>query len=190
MNVFLSAGVPDQPARGPYLDTSDPIAIRDAVRALVAVGLSRGHHLVFGGHPAITPLVFQVASALERLPAVRVYQSREYEKVMPDEARRIPNFVWTEKGNDAEHSKRLLREQMLGSHHDYGLGVFIGGMDGVEKEYALFRRHHRRAPALPIGTTGGAAGILCKEAEGLTPQLRERLLKARLYRSLFLEVLS
>ena len=58
--IFLSASIPD---RAPYTLDSDPIAIREAILALVAVAV-RDRHLVFGGgqwqrahtvHPHIRP---------------------------------------------------------------------------------------------------------------------------------------
>jgi hypothetical protein len=59
--IFLSASIPD---RDPYVRDSDPLAIREAVLALVAVTV-RERRLVFGGHPAISPLV-EHAAQLER----------------------------------------------------------------------------------------------------------------------------
>jgi SLOG cluster3 family len=55
--IFLSASVP-LPSRNPlYFDTADVIAIRDAVRALTMVVVEQHVQLVFGGHPAITPMI-------------------------------------------------------------------------------------------------------------------------------------
>jgi hypothetical protein len=188
--IFLSAGIPDQPERGPYLDVSDPIAIRDAVRALAATALTLGYELIFGGHPAISPLVWQVAQSLDKLAAVVIYQSREFEQLIPPEARRIPNFVWTESGRDREHSLQIMREQMLASPR-FACGIFIGGMDGVEAEFDLFRRHHPSAPAIPLFTTGGAAKFLWQRDDaGLSPALHGRLHDTRHYQSLFRELLS
>jgi hypothetical protein len=188
--VFLSAGIPDQPERGPYLDVSDPVAIRDAVRALAGTALTLGYELVFGGHPAISPLVWQVAQSLDKLPAVVIYQSREFEHVIPPEARRIPNLVWTEHGVDRKHSLHLMRERMLDSHR-FALGVFIGGMDGVETEFDLFRRAHPGAPVIPVFTTGGAAKFLWERADaGISTAFYDRLHETRHYQSLFREVLA
>ena len=58
--IFLSAGVPD-PRRGPeYAKTADTVAIAAAVSALVHVTLGR-RLLVWGGQPAITPMIWFVA---------------------------------------------------------------------------------------------------------------------------------
>src|SRR5262249_798834 len=61
--IFLSAGVPDDPGRGAYIETADPIATRDAERVASAVVLASPRALVFGGHPAISPLVAQIADS-------------------------------------------------------------------------------------------------------------------------------
>ena len=55
-SVFLSASIPlpDRDAR--YWQTADVIAIRDSIRALVSVVVPTGQ-IIFGGHPAITPLI-------------------------------------------------------------------------------------------------------------------------------------
>ena len=54
--IFLSASIP-LPERDPiFYQTADFIAIRDAVRALATIVIPKAH-LVWGGHPAITPLI-------------------------------------------------------------------------------------------------------------------------------------
>jgi hypothetical protein len=51
--IFLSASIPN---REPFVHYFDAIAIREAVLALVSLCV-RKTDLVFGGHPAISPLV-------------------------------------------------------------------------------------------------------------------------------------
>lgn len=55
--VFLSASVPLPSRNRAYFDTADVIAIRDAIRALTMVIIEEDIQLVFGGHPAITPMI-------------------------------------------------------------------------------------------------------------------------------------
>src|SRR3546814_6872396 len=58
--ILLSAGVPD-PKRGPqYAATADTVAITAAVSSLVHVTLGR-RLLVWGGQPAITPMIWVVS---------------------------------------------------------------------------------------------------------------------------------
>ena len=196
--LFLAAGVPDQPERGPYVETSDPVAIRDSVRALTGVALARGYTLVFGGHPAVSPLVWQVADSLGKAESVVIYQSRLYKEKIPKEAHYFNNLEWTETGGDKKESLALMRRQMLGSR-TFAAAVLIGGMDGVEREEELFGRLQPRAPIWPIASTGGAARIFYERGGEhrrvehslgkLPPDLRHRLHRDHSYRSLFEDLL-
>ena len=89
--VFLSASVPER-----ELDrfVPDPVAIREAVRALVAETV-RDRLLVFGGHPAISPLVEHAAQTLGAMDQVRIYQSEFFRNVIPEVAKKFPHLVWT-----------------------------------------------------------------------------------------------
>ena len=76
INIFLSASVP-LPNRDPrFMATADVIAIRKSVKALVSEVIPNGV-IVFGGHPAITPLVALLLRGLGRDAARRIilYQS-------------------------------------------------------------------------------------------------------------------
>ena len=56
LSVFLSASNPLSHRHPKYLETADVEAIRDSIRAVVSVVVPRGQ-IVFGGHPATTPLI-------------------------------------------------------------------------------------------------------------------------------------
>src|SRR4051812_11293447 len=56
INIFLSASVPLPTRHREFFDTADVIAIREAIKALVETVLDDSI-IVFGGHPAITPLI-------------------------------------------------------------------------------------------------------------------------------------
>jgi hypothetical protein len=78
-SIFLSAGVPD-PKRGPeYAASADTVAIASAVSALVYVTLGR-RVLVWGGQPAITPMIWIVAQdiGVDYGRWVHLYQSRYF----------------------------------------------------------------------------------------------------------------
>jgi hypothetical protein len=47
---------------------------------------------------------------------------------------------------------------MLGGR--FNCGIFIGGMEGVEEEYQMFKGVQKSAPAFPVASTGAAAAIL------------------------------
>jgi hypothetical protein len=55
-----------------------------------------------------------------------------------------------------------MRREML-SRKDLDAAVFIGGMEGVEDEYRLFRECHPNAKVLPVPAPGGAALLLAEE---------------------------
>src|SRR5260370_17633659 len=94
--IFLSASVP---FREPFVSECDPVAIREAVLALVAVTV-RERPLVFGGHPAISPLVEHAARSLGALKNVHIYQSRFFEDRIPEVARKFENLHWPETASD------------------------------------------------------------------------------------------
>jgi hypothetical protein len=158
MPVFLSASVPD-PKRNPkYYERADVTAIREAVVALARTVLPQSD-LVFGGHPAISPLVARVARDLDLFERVVIYQSEEFREVIPRDSLAFERLVWTKKRDNRNASLDLMRDRML-SEHTFRAGIFIGGMEGVEDEWKLFRERHSNAPAFPIASTGGAAAIL------------------------------
>jgi SLOG cluster3 family len=53
----------------------------------------------------------------------------------------------------------------------YQAGVLIGGMEGVEEEFALFKQSYPKAAVLPIASTGGAALLVYKTIPGLSSDL-------------------
>jgi hypothetical protein len=159
--VFLSASVP-LPARDPkYFATADVIAIRDSVLALAHVIAERGV-LVFGGHPAITPLIrlaLVTASAAVNKRFV-LYQSEFFRLDYPPENAEFESVVRTPSiAGDRDRSLFEMRTQML-SAYPYDLGVFIGGMEGVEIEFEMFSKLHPHATLMPLASTGAAARMV------------------------------
>ena len=82
--IFLSASIPYADRHPEFYDTADVLAIRDSVRALAAVVIPKAH-LVWGGHPAITPLIRYVVERMtgEWKSHITLYQSRHFEKDFP-----------------------------------------------------------------------------------------------------------
>ena len=188
-NIFLSAGVPtmDYPAK--YYKTADVIAIRDSVIALASTVIAtNGYHLIWGGQPSITSLI---ALVLERYKLtmkdkVTLYQSYEFEKFFPKEHENVGQIIYTEKKKNTESSLLLMRQKMIEENY-YAAAVFIGGMEGVEKEYKMFKDFHPGVPCLPIASTGAAAKIIYDEHQG---EFDEKLLTELSYTSLFKEMLE
>lgn len=169
--VFLSASIPD-PKRDPrYMRTADVVAIRDAVRGLATVVLPRAT-LIWGGHPAITPLVRVVADGLSLTGRdhVRLFQSAFFARKMPKDNRAFESVTIVPKvGRSRERSLEAMRRAMISSAA-FDAGVFIGGMEGVEDEFALFRELQPQARLLPIASTGGAALELLKRNPDAFPR--------------------
>jgi SLOG cluster3 family len=164
--VFLSASVPI-PGRSPYYENADPFLIQSAVREFVTVALGR-RLIVWGGHPAITPMVWSVCEDLgvNFSKAVTLYQSRFFEEMFPEENRQFGNVIYVEAATgDQEKSLSLMREQML-SRSDLNAAVFIGGMEGILVEYEMFSKYHPGLKTLAVPSPGGAARQL---AERLGP---------------------
>ena len=188
-NIFLSAGVPTQDRPAKYYDSAGVIAIRDSVIALASTVLAnKGFHLIWGGQPAITPLIALVLERYNLRMTNRgtLYQSYEFERFFPKENENVGNIVYTEKKEDRKASLMLMRQRMIGEH-DYAAAVFIGGMEGVEDEFDLFRKIHPDIPCLPIASTGAAAKIIYDEHPG---EFDERLLTELSYSSLFKDLLG
>jgi hypothetical protein len=158
VNVFLSASVP-LPTRHPrFHETADVMAIKEAIKALVVEMIPRGT-IVFGGHPAITPLVASLMR--DHFPGhserAVLYQSLEFEGQFPPEVSAFPNVTYVRKSSEGRASSLLnMRRRML-FDRQISAAVFIGGMEGVIDEYNLVRENCPNATIIPLASTGAAA---------------------------------
>lgn len=188
-NIFLSASVPLEERDPKFFKTADIIAIRDAVIALTSVVLANEkYHLIWGGHPSITPLITLVLEryGLKMSDRVTLYQSKEFEKFFPPENEDVGIRVITDKKENRDASLLQMRKKMIGNYK-YEAAVFIGGMEGVLEEYSMFEKLHPGVACLPIASTGAAARVLFEEHPGI---FDERLLTELSYTSLFKELLG
>ena len=161
LSIFLSASVP-LPHRHPeYLETADVPAIHDSIRAVVNVVLPRGQ-IVFGGHPAATPLIRLLLGGMtpnERKHVI-LYQSLFFKTQFPSEVSEFEEVRLIDAVDGSlDASLAKMRGTMIGAR-DFDAGVFLGGMEGVETEYDIFRRLHPNKPAYAVASTGAAARIL------------------------------
>ena len=186
--IFLSASVPDPKRHKRYHSTADVVAIRDAVRAIATVALPHAS-LHWGGHPAITPLIRVVAESVGITGAgrVRLFQSRWFSDVLPEDNAAFERYELTDRGASLDDSLGIMRAAMLDSA-DFEAGIFIGGMEGVEEEFTLFRSKHPTAIALPVASTGAAARIVYGREKD-TLNLPEALADSFAYPSLFRSLL-
>ena len=190
-NILLSASVPQEKRSQRYqLDYKKikyaQIKIEEAIISLARNIFANGGKLTFGGHPSISPLVSTVAGEFyenninidtDSKPVV-IYQSEAFRKAIVKDVEHLRNIgfskiEWTEAiGNevynpeikDKPQCKKSLfhmRSKMINS--DVDAMVCIGGMEGVEVEFNMFREIYPQAPVFLLPTTGGATALLAKE---------------------------
>lgn len=173
--IFLSASVPDTTRFPQYAESADNVAIAAAVGALVHVLLGR-RRLVWGGHPAITPMVYAIAEdmGVDYSKWVTLYQSNYFEDRFPEDNSKFGNVVFTPKGKNRSFSVAAMREKML-KDFSFEAGVFIGGMDGVVEEFHLLKKFQPSARVIPVISTGGATLEIATEIGGLSAELASNL---------------
>lgn len=179
--IFLSASVPIA-GRGDYYKTADPFLIQSAVREFVTAALGR-RLIVWGGHPAITPMVWAVCEDLGVLysQAVALYQSRFFAEMFPEENQRFANVQYIDAvPGDREGSLLRMRREML-SREDISAAVFIGGMEGVIAEHAILSEYHPRVTTIAVPAAGGAALELAGRIGQLTDADRSNVDFVRLF---------
>jgi hypothetical protein len=158
--IFLSASIPYPDRDKKFYETADIVAIRDAVRALATVVIPNAH-LVWGGHPSITPLIRFVMKKMnvDLKQHVTLYQSLFFENKFPDDNFAFENIILTPKALSLNESLAIMRKSLI-LDNNFIAGIFIGGMEGIIDEFELFVKTHPNALVLPIASTGAAAKIL------------------------------
>lgn len=179
MAVFLSASIPD-PRKAHFVDHADAIDVTAAVRSLVYTVLGR-RHLVWGGHPAITPMVWSIAESMgvDYGQWVTLYQSRYFEDQYPGDNERFQNVRYIEsvppspelsERDRLKASLRRMREAMF-ADNEFQAAVFIGGMGGVIEEFEMFGEACPDARRIPVLSTGGATGRLADATAAAHPEV-------------------
>lgn len=155
--VFLSASVPD-PTREHFVGEGDPAAISAAISALLYVVLGR-RRLVWGGHPAITPMIWTFADAMgvQYRDWVKMYQTRHFEDSFPEENKHFENVVFTEDVNGSRQDSLFHMRMRMINETDFSHSVFIGGMGGLYEEFDMFVKINPQVRLIPVASTGGAA---------------------------------
>ena len=79
--IFLSASIPYSNRDPKFYTTADIIAIRDSIRALATIVIPKTH-LIWGGHPAVTPLIREIMEKMhsDLKSHVTLYQSEFFIK--------------------------------------------------------------------------------------------------------------
>jgi hypothetical protein len=183
--VFLSASIPYPDRDKKFYDTADIVSIRDAVRALATVVIPKAQ-LVWGGHPSITPLIRFVMDRMniDLKKHITLYQSLFFEEYFPPDNFAFENIVLTERRNNRDDSLELMRSKLI-NENDFKVGIFIGGMEGINDEFVMFRERHPNALILPIASTGAAANILYEnQPQGFDIRLKNDYAYMALFRDL------
>jgi hypothetical protein len=117
---------------------------------------------------------------------VTMFQSRYFEHEFPQDNAAFEHVELVDAvPNDRQASLQRMREAMLAE--PFHVGIFIGGMEGVEEEYDMFRHLQPSIPAFPIASTGAAAALLFDRDADLQrehPELRDELSYLTLMRDL------
>lgn len=155
--IFLSASIPDPLRNAEFAITANTVAITSAINALLFVTLGR-RQLIWGGHPAITPMVWETCEHfdVDYSSWVTLYQSLYFEEDFPEENKRFGNVVYTEKRDTVGESLLVMRTAMF-SANNFSAGVFVGGMEGIVDEFSLLAELQSSVDRYPILSTGGAA---------------------------------
>jgi hypothetical protein len=165
-SIFLSASIPT-PDRSPeFAKTVDTACIAAAVAALVHVCLGR-RRVVWGGHPAITPMIAIIADEIDvdYEKWVTLYQSEFFKDSFPEDNAKFSNIVVTENiDSSREKSLEHLRKRMF-TENDLECAVFLGGMEGIRDEYAMLKELSPDTQLYPLYSTGGATLSLPFEHE-------------------------
>lgn len=160
--IFLSASVP---SREPFASDCRPQEIQAAVNALAQVALGR-RKLVWGGHPAITPLLWAAAQSfgVEYASAVHLFQSSYFkDEDFPKENKHFANVTYVDAvDDDLQKSLAAMRQEMLQSE-PFEAAVFIGGMEGIFDENGMFEKLCPGAKRVPLAITGGASRQLAAQ---------------------------
>lgn len=191
-HVFLSASFPSG-ERGNAVRPYDPFAVADAVTALVRAVLSCNGKVLFGGHPTITPLVLAIAMEQRSKHSVDVFQAEWFRERVTPETRKLAELGygeihWTEKRDNLDDTLAVMRQRMLSFGRIVG-AVFVGGMDGIEKEYQMLGDTLPGVPRIPVRGPGGAAARL-QAADGEVPEHLAGQLDSRAYPLLSSKILE
>ena len=168
--IFISASIPQQDRNDRYFKNSNPQDIIDCVKAITYEIIQNKMKVIFGGHPTISPVILNVKKNYPLESEERdiyIYQSKYFEEKISENTKELAkNFgliVWTKKRENLEESLAIMRKEMLQNGLD--AAIFIGGMEGIIKEYHLFKEFHKTKPAYVIKTTGGATEEIIDERD-------------------------
>ncbi|SDC44504.1 hypothetical protein SAMN05444679_10384 [Variovorax sp. CF079] len=157
-----------------YVGRARPDRIRAAISALTRVALNHELRLVFGAHPAISPMVLQAARDMRaQAKSIVIFQSAVYAGRLAQSTLALAQWdagvlIMTADQKESASSRRnpksleFMRKAMVRVPGLLG-AVFVGGMQGVEREAQLFQKAHPRKKRYAIASTGSAAESLADD---------------------------
>lgn len=189
-SVFLSASVPyirdfpdgieelEREQNRHYVATKNERAIRGAVASFAREVVRRDLRVVFGAHPAISPMLLSALRDARR-GRILIFQSKLFVQLLPqstldlaswDRGELLLTAIQRGPGGptpklEAWHQEKasltFMRECMTRVPGLVG-AVLIGGMDGVEEEARLFRANNPgyQHQCYAYGASGSAAQFL------------------------------
>lgn len=182
--IFLSASIPSIGRE--YYEESNPLLIREAVVAFTRVCMEYNIEFYFGGHPAISPLVYQIAKnyLVDREAPIRIYQSAWFKDMTPAEIKYYGNIVWTPKCENADVSVHRMRDLMFEENKDTCCAVFIGGMNGIIVEAEKISSMCPDIKMLPIASTGCASAKVYEKLGIIDQDMESNIVYLKAFRNL------
>jgi hypothetical protein len=198
--ILLAASYPPRE----YKAKANSHEIAAAVKALAGAIFQQDWTLVFGGHPAVSPLILMIAREYGQKNRVVIYQSKYFlhhtspatralteegfgkiEFVPNDPTEAPPSPLGSVDTAKCPKSLAKMRERMISHPGIVGL-VLIGGDTGIGQELDIFSITHNHLPIIPIGAPGGMAREMAPQtrAIGLEPAVFEALPHSRNYLTL------
>jgi SLOG cluster3 family len=173
--------------------------IAAAVKALSGAIFQQNWTLVFGGYPAIFPLILTIAREYGQRHRVMIYQSEYFrshvgpgtlalleegygnmEQVPNDPSELPPGPLETIDLTKCSKSLGVMWQQMIKHPRLCGL-VLIGGDFGLLPELELFKSTHQNLPVIPIRAPGGIAREFEARIPGWPPFTLAELAASRYY---------
>jgi hypothetical protein len=158
-----------------YVHLAHPQSIRLAVAELTKAALMRDARLIFGAHPAISPMVLSAARNAGALPeSILIFQSDFFAGQIPGSTLQLADwsagrmFFTPQRSASRYHDARKLSltemRSLMVSPSSLRGAVFVGGMEGTVEEAGLFNSAHADLPRYAIASTGSAARDLFDSA--------------------------
>ncbi len=151
-----------------YTQSAQPQRIRLAVMELTKAALMRHAQLIFGAHPAISPMVLEAARNVgAESDSILIFQSDFFEDRIPGSTLELADWTagrlfftpqrWAERQYQARNLSLTEMRTLMVSPPNLRGAIFVGGMEGVAEEARLFESAHPILPRYAIASTGSAA---------------------------------